>query len=220
MHILQAGPPPELSSGPNVPLVWLIFTVIPAVMIFTGMVMGFRALHDIRYADGALGGSIMAAVAAGLLPALIIVGASGAAMTQLGALLTPAHYPRSRVWLAVGAGIGVWLSFMMMRGMHRGATGWTPPVADTLAFHGRSLLATAAIVLTIAGAAVMLLALVLPAEGLRFIVDSRKGVMLLNLPVILAGLICGVLSHRETAGKTCSWICGALFAVLLLLFAS
>ena len=197
----------------------LLLAILPGLLLLTGTVMGFRALHDIRVASGALGGAMTATLAAGLVPALFIVGACAATITMIGQSLG-ANRMNHGFMIFSGSTVGVWLSFLMMRGMHRGATGWTPPVADTLTFHGRSLLATAAIVLTIAGAAVMLLALVLPAEGLRFIVDSRKGVMLLNLPVILAGLICGVLSYRETAGKTCTWICGALFAVLLLLFAS
>ena len=85
----------------------------------------------------------------------------------------------------------------------------------------RSACATAAIILTIIGCAVALYAIVAADRldnYLRY--RSPEGLLMLDLAILLAGLICGVLAKREPAGKVCAWISGVVFVFLLLLVAA
>ena len=70
-------------------------------------------------------------------------------------------------------------------------------------------MATAALVLTILGGALLLMALV---GRWQFYVP-------LSLGVHVAGLICGVLSRSEPTGRWCAWLSGGMFVLLLLLTA-
>jgi hypothetical protein len=215
--ILQAGPPPP--PHPAVPMAAFLFMIIPVTMVLTGMVLGFRALRDIRLAGGTLGGAMTATIAAGLLPAAFIVIVCGGGLTLLVESIAPASRSRSEAWMVLGAGLGLWISAIMMRGMYREATGWVPPrsAPDTTR---HSALTTAAIVLTIVGGAIFLLLLTGPRDRIFFAQNSRQAFVLLDTAVLLAGLTCGVLGRREAAAKTCAWICGSLFVFLLLIIAA
>jgi|GEM_PF-5328592 len=213
-------PPPPPSDA--FPVVGVLLAVITAILILTGMILGFRALHDIRVSNGTLGGAMMATFAAGLLPALFIVAACCAAVMLLGQGLT-ANRLNHGVLLLPGSGAGVWLSFLMMRAMHREATGWMPPALDTVVVS-RSGCATSAIVLTIIGSALtlVLFLFVLPGTRRSEVYDWHSRVnqlLVLDFAVLLAGFICGVLARREAAGRTCTWISGALFVLFLLIVA-
>ena len=220
--LLQATYSPS-SSQIAMPVAWMSVLLVPVIMLFLGTVLGSLALRDIRRAHGRLGGAMLATLAAGLLPALIIIFACGAVLTLFMESLSPAARARSEVFLILGAGIGVWLSFLMLRAMHRQATGWVKPVASA---PSRSALATAAIIFTINGGVLMLL-MISANAGLRsprqlvwLPRDTFIGMQVLPLAAIvltLTGLICGLLSRHEPAGKTCAWISGALLLAEVLL---
>ncbi len=185
----------------------LILLGLTVVLILTGLVLGYMALGDIRRERGRLGGAVMATVAAGLLPSLVICGVCGALMTLLGsALVGSAALRPENVWGLLGLVVGMVLSFLMLRSMYRGAKGWEPVAAVPVE---RSGMATAALVLTILGGALLLVALV---GRWQFYVP-------LSLGVNVAGLICGVLSRSEPTGRWCAWLSGGMFVVLLLLTA-
>lgn len=208
----MAGPAKQsVSVVPNG--IGLTLVSVPLILMLTGMVLGFSALRDIRLAHGKLGGAVLATLAAGLLPAIIITAMCGGLLAYGVQQLFPMRIWRSDMWWMGGAVAGVWLSYLMMRGMHRKATGWVPPPGAAEAV--RSQLVTAAIVLTIAGAALTFL-LMVPAFYLFGDLRSRYVLMVVTLPVLLAGLICGVLSREAKAGRVCAWICGVLFVVLVL----
>jgi hypothetical protein len=210
---LQPGVP---HPGDGVNTVMVLAMLVPALMILAGTWLGFQALSDIKSEKGALGGAVMAALAAGLLPATIIVIVCGGGLTLLAEEFVRGPRARSGLWPIAGGAAGLWLSFVMMRAMHRTATGWVRP-ARTLQDPARNALAAAAIVLTIVGAAILLVILTVPPERHARLFDSRSGLVYLDLAVLLGGLICGVLGRRERAASVCAWICGSLFVFLLIM---
>jgi hypothetical protein len=202
-----------------------IIALLPALLLVVGTVLGFQALRDIRVAGGALGGVWRAVIAAGLLPAAVILIVCGGGLLMLVEEISPVPGDKEGIWVALGVMAGIWFCFLMLRAMHRHATGWVQPAVENLP---RSLLSTSAIVLTITGAAVFLL-LMIRARNLEpirremgeeltapLVGSSQQVLFLLDLAVLLAGLICGVLARREPAGKVCAWICGVLFVLALL----
>ena len=152
----------------------------------------------------------MATAAAGLLPSLVICGVCGTLMTLLGsALVGSAALRPENVWGLLGLVVGMVLSFLMLRSMYRGATGWVPVTTAAVPVE-RSGMATAAMVLTILGGSLLLVVL---------IGRWRPDFVPLSLGVNVAGLICGVLSRSEPTGRWCAWLSGGMFVVLLLLTA-
>jgi arginine exporter protein ArgO len=147
-------------------------------------------------------------VAAGLLPSLMICGVCVVLMTLLGsALVGSAALRPENVWGLLGLVVGMVLSFLMLRSMYRGAKGWEPVATVPVE---RSGMATAALVLTILGGALLLVVL---------IGRWRADFVPLSLGVHVAGLICGVLSRSEPTGRWCAWLSGGMFVLLLLLTA-
>ena len=72
----MAGPAKQsVSVVPNG--IGLTLVSVPLILMLTGMVLGFSALRDIRLAHGKLGGAVLATLAAGLLPAIIITAMCG-----------------------------------------------------------------------------------------------------------------------------------------------
>lgn len=217
-------PPQAIEHGPQgIPTWGLLALSIPIIMIFAGMSLGFSALKDIRLANGSLGGAMMATFAAGLLPAVVIVVICGFGLNELAVAILPNPRPRNDglmndpdAWGFAGAISGVWISFLMLRGMNRRATGWLNPVTGDQE-GARSGLATAAIVLTIVGVAV---ALFVMATMRRSSYGARQEILIAELMILVAGTVCGVLTRHEPAGKPCAWICGLLFIFLLLLAAA
>ena len=186
----------------------VMLLALTVVLILTGLVLGYMALGDIRRERGRLGGAAMATVAAGLLPSLVICGVCVVLMTLLGSALVGSAARRPEgVWGLPGLVVGMVLSFLMLRSMYRGATGWVPVAAVPVE---RSAMATAALVLTILGGALLLVVL---------IGRWRADFVPLSLGVHVAGLICGVLSRSEPTGRWCAWLSGGMFVVLLLLTA-
>ena len=152
----------------------------------------------------------MATAAAGLLPSLVICGVCGTLMTLLGsALVGSAALRPENVWGLLGLVVGMVLSFLMLRSMYRGATGWVPVTTAAVPVE-RSGMATAAMVLTILGGSLLLVVL---------IGRWRPDFVPLSLGVHVAGLICGVLSRSEPTGRWFAWLSGGMFVVLLLLTA-
>ena len=210
--LLQATSVP---SGIQValPVAWMIVLLLPSIMLLTGTILGSLALRDIRLANGKLGGAMLATLAAGLLPACIITGFCGGLLVYAVTLISPVMAQSPIYWWWGGAVAGAWLSYIMLRGMYRHATGWVPPPGAAAA--ARSHLATAAIVLTIAGGGLAFL-LIVPSFHLFGDFRSRNVLMVVTLPILLAGLICGVLARQEKSGSVCAWICGVLFVILVL----
>ncbi|MFN0130771.1 MAG: hypothetical protein ACKV19_29255 [Verrucomicrobiales bacterium] len=207
----------------------LIMAALMAALPLTGAVIGFSALRDIREAKGRLGGAGWATAAAGFLPALIILILCGGGLSRLAEEVL--HRPHNQVefWAMAGVALGCWVSFLLLRGMYRRATGWVRPVPQQTS--PASGLTVAAIVLTIVGAALLLLLLVSPAEhravlggnilherGAYLVSHTYHGMALLMVMALLGGLICGVIGRREAAAKFCAWISGSLFVVAVLLF--
>jgi hypothetical protein len=198
---------PTVSAGVNVANWGVMLLALTVVLILAGIVLGFAALADIRRERGRLGGAAMATVAAGLLPALVICGVCGVLMSLLGSQLGMVGRRPESVWGLVGLLVGMVLSFLMLRSMYRGAKGWEPVAVAPVE---RSGMATAALVLTILGGALLLVVL---------IGRWRPDFVPLSLGVHVAGLICGVLSRSEPTGRWCAWLSGGMFVVLLLLTA-
>lgn len=216
----QASPSVYPSGAPAVPILALVALVFPVLMIISGTLLGFRALRDIRLAEGKLGGVVSAMLAAGLFPAAVIVLLCGGGMVMIAEDVSPHWRSRSEVWGVLGGSVGVWLSFLMMRAMYRRATGWVPPAAPGAAADAaKTPLAAAAIVLTITGTALSLTYIIIPPLYLLNTLGPPIRFAQLALFVLVGGLICGVLSRRDQAGRVCAWICGVLFLVLLLTFA-
>jgi hypothetical protein len=190
-----------------------IIALLPALMVIIGTVLGFHALRDIRVAGGSLGSVKRAVFAAGLLPALLIIAACGAGGMFLAEDVLYRPRSQSDTWTTIGCIGGIWLSFLMLRGMHRQATGWVRPARVE---GQQSRLAMGAIVLTIIAAAVLLFLILTPAQSRFLPADAKRLVVLADFVMLLAGLICGVLARQEKAGKVCAWICGALFVLALL----
>ena len=215
--------PPQPYSPPGVPLAWGLLLLLPVLMVITGTVLGFRALRDIRLAGGTLGGPMIATLAAGLLPAVLIVAMCGFGMGLFAEFMRPNPSPRNDglmhdpdAWGLAGAMVGAWTSFLMLRGMHRRATGWVNPVTGDQ--DGvRSGLSTTAIVLTIVGTAG---ALFVMGTMRRLSHGAAEKILIVDLVILVAGTVCGVLTRHEPAGKPCAWICGLLFVWLVLLTAS
>ena len=132
---------------------------LTVVLILTGLVLGYMALGDIRRERGRLGGAAMATVAAGLLPSLVICGVCGALMSLLGIALGQTSRRPENVWVLLGLVVGMVLSFLMLRSMYRGATGWVPVTTAAVPVE-RSGMATAAMVLTILGGALLMVVLI------------------------------------------------------------
>ena len=189
--------------------------ILPALLIITGMVLGFRAINDIRESGGRLGGAMTAVFAAGLLPAVFICFLCGGGLVMLAEEISPRARASEDVIATLGTGIGIWLSFRMMRGMHRSATGWVAPPARPVAEQSR--LAAGAIILTVTGSALLLVLVLTPAQSRFLGPDDKRLIVLIDFAILLAGLICGVLARRETAGRMCAWISGVLFVLALLM---
>jgi uncharacterized membrane protein len=201
---------PTVSTSVEMANWGVILLGLTVVLILTGLVLGYMALGDIRRERGRLGGAVMATVAAGLLPALGICGVCVVLMTLLGsALVGSAALRPEGVWGLPGLLVGMVLSFLMLRSMYRGAKGWEPVAIATVPVE-RSGMATAALVLTILGGALLLVVL---------IGRWRADFVPLSLGVHVAGLICGVLSRSEPTGRWCAWLSGGMFVLLLLLTA-
>jgi len=195
----------------------IIGLLVPILMIIVGTTFGWVALKNIRLSNGALGGPVLATFAAGLLPAAVILVICGGTMNYLAEEVLKRPRAQLDFWITGGVAIGVWLSFLLLRGMYRGAVGWTRPQAAEFA---SSRLAMGAIVLTILGGAMMLVLLTLIAGRDRVSHDMMMLLQLINCALLVAGLVCGVLSRREKAARVCSWICGILFVVQVLLFSA
>jgi hypothetical protein len=190
-----------------------VLSLILLLVPLTGMVLGFSALRDIREANGRLGGAMLATFAAGLLPALLIVAACAAGLTLLVEAISPSARARSELFLVLGSAGGVWLSFLMMRGMYRQATGWVPPASAGTAL---SRPATAALILTIMGGLLIFTYFSRP-DNVRVVgMWTPRELVIVNLALLTAGLICGVIARAETTGKVCAWICGGLFFFLMI----
>lgn len=187
--------------------------LLPVILLVAGIILGSLALRDIRLANGRLGGAVLATLAAGLLPAFILTGFCGGMLVYGVTLLFPHMAQRPNYWWLGGAAAGAWFSWLMLRGMYRKATGWVPPPGAAAA--ARTRLATAAIVLTIAGAALTFM-LMVPSFYPYGDIRSRPVLLVVTLPVQISGLICGVLSRGEKSGTTCAWISGVLFVILVL----
>jgi uncharacterized membrane protein len=199
---------PTVSAGVEMANWGVLLLALTVVLILTGLVLGYMALGDIRRERGRLGGAVMATVAAGLLPAVVICGVCAVLMTLLGSgLVGSAALRPEGVWGLPGLVVGMVPSFLMLRSMYRGAKGWEPVAAVPVE---RSAMATAALVLTILGGALLLVVL---------IGRWRADFVPLSLGVHVAGLICGVLSRSEPTGRWCAWLSGGMFVVLLLLTA-
>jgi uncharacterized membrane protein len=185
---------PAVSGGVEVANWGVMLLALTVVLILAGLVLGYMALGDIRRERGRLGGAAMATVAAGLLPSLVICGVCAVLMTLLGSGLVGSAARRpENVWVLLGLVVGMVLSFLMLRSMYRGAKGWEPVAAVPVE---RSGMATAALVLTILGGALLLVVL---------IGRWRADFVPLSLGVHVAGLICGVLSRSEPTGRWCAW---------------
>jgi hypothetical protein len=210
---LQTGVPHPGEGAPNLVVLAIL---VPGLMLLIGTWLGFQALSEIRSRNGALGGAVMATLAAGLLPATIIVIACGGGLMLLADEFIRGSRARSGLWPIAGAAAGLWLSFVMMRAMYRTAIGWERPPRMPQE-PARNALTAAAIVLTIVGAAILLVILTIPPERHVRLFDSRSGLVYLDLAVLLGGLICGVLGRRERAATVCAWICGSLFVFLLIM---
>jgi len=219
-YFLQSMPPSP-PSGPGVPVMAGLMMLLPALMVITGTVLGFRALHDIRLAEGRLGGAMLATVAGGLLPGIFIVIGCGFAFHEVLGGFAPPGRRRSDAWLTIGCGAGLWLTFLMMRGMYRGATGWQRPRPEPNAAR-HSALTTAAIILTVISIALVLYVLV-DARGPQQAAwqFGERRVLMTEAAMLLlpAGFTCGILARAERPARVCAWICGSLFAVILLLSA-
>ena len=190
-----------------------VSALLPFLLMFSGMALGFSALRDIRAAGGRLGGATAAVLAVGLLPSILIIALciSGVSL----ATEPPGPFMHQRLPLArcLGLAAGCWLSFLMMRSWHRQATGWEPTPANQVA--ARSGTGTAALVLTIIGAVLVLL--LATAREPRWFPGLEEGPsLLLLLGVLVGGLVCGVLARREPAGRTCAWLSGTLLLIVLL----
>ena len=216
MNLIFAQEAAPLPHSPEYPLLmtWLVLILVPALMIFIGTSRGFQALNDIRHSGGALGGAGRATVAAGLLPAALLIAACGAGLTFLAEEVMHRERREMDTWTTAGCVAGLGLAFLLMRRLYRHTTGWVRPArvpAETT-----SGLATTSVVLTIVGAALALFLLTVPSNRIFALMDySREALLLFNLVILLGGLICGVLSRQESAGKTCAWISGVLFVFLL-----
>jgi len=106
--VLQSGTTPSVGE-PHLSVALLLMVIIPALMIIAGTVMGFRALRDIRVAEGALGGPVLATFAAGLVGAILIVIVCGAGLTMLAEEVVRGPRSRSDVWAVAGGAVGVLL---------------------------------------------------------------------------------------------------------------
>ncbi len=221
VYFLQEGPHFPPPSGPGAPIFAMLLMLIPVIMVIAGTALGFRALQDIRMAEGRLGGAMLATLAAGLLPAAVILIVCGGGLAMLAEEISPAARRKEDLWITLGVLTGLWIGFLMMRGMHRRATGWVPPaVAQSAPQH--SALTVASIILTVISAALVLY-LILDARGPRnaaWQLGERRVPMFEVAMILLpAGLTCGILARAERPARVCAWICGALFVLMLLLAA-
>ena len=116
---------------------------------------------------------------------------------------------------ALGVMGGLWLCFLMMRGMYRQATGWVAP-AEAARRAPLTGTATAALIFTILGGLLIFTYISRPDFMVVLGPFTAREMVPVNLAVITAGLICGVIARAETTGKVCAWICGALFLFLVL----
>lgn len=210
---LQAVVDSPVPRNPGLSPLSIFLMLIPVVMIIAGTVLGFHALRDIRLASGRLGGPVLATLAAGLLPAIVVVIACAAAVNELMEAMVPPGRRRDELWIPVGCALGLWLSFLMLRGMYRQATEWVRPASARAAM---SRTATAALILTILGGLLIFTYISRP-DFVRVLGEwTPKEMVFVNLVVLTAGLICGVIARAETTGKICAWICGGLFLFLVL----
>ena len=190
-----------------------MIALLPLLLMASGMALGFAALGDIRRAGGRLGGAVAAVLAAGLLPSLLIIACCVSAVSLATEPSGPMMHPRLPLARSLGLAAGCWLSFLMMRSWHRRATGWDPAV-DGRGSAARGGTGTAARILTIIGAVLMLLQAT--ARQRRWLPGLEEGqAMLLLLSVLIGGLICGVLARHESGGRTCAWVCGSLLIIVL-----
>ena len=215
---LQVSAPPP-GGAQEVHTVWIFMLIIPMLMVIIGMTMGFQALKDIRLAEGRLGGAMTATLAAGFVPSIFIVLLCGGGMVMLVEEILPRDRSRIAAWPTAGGAVGVWLSFLMMRGMYRQATGWVRPAPP----KGKaSQLTVASIVLTITGGALLLVLMLTVhqthARGFSAVYSMREGLLLFDLAVLVAGVICGVLAREEKAARVCAVFSCMFFLVLVLLF--
>ena len=77
---------------------------------------------DIRRSQGSPGGAGIATATAGLLPAFILIFGGSALFAMIMESLIPGSRPRSEVWALVGAGGGLWISFLMIKSARPFAT--------------------------------------------------------------------------------------------------
>jgi hypothetical protein len=221
IHFLQQGPHFPPPSGPGVPMFAALLMLIPVLMVIIGTVLGFRALRDIRMAEGRLGGAMLATLAAGLLPAAVILIVCGGGLAMLTQEISPVARRKEDLWVTIGVLAGLWFCFLMMRAMYREATGWVRPAPSQNA-PKHSALTAAAIILTVVSSALVLY-LLLDARGARnaaWLLGERR-VPMFEIAMILlpAGLTCGILARAERPARVCAWICGSLFVVMLLVTA-
>lgn len=216
LFFLQSGPSFDPSAGPGVPMVWMLVLVIPVLMVLLGTVLGFRALTEIRLAEGRLGGALRATFAAGLLPAAVVIFACSGGLTLLAEEIAPHARKREDLWVTLGVLAGLGISFLMMRGMYRQATGGVRPRAAEAQPQSRQGLANAALILTIIGGLLIFTHFSSPDH--REVLGSLKPpqMLLLNLLVLTAGLTCGIIARPGRMGTVCAWICGSLMLFLVL----
>lgn len=176
--------------------------LLTPVLLLAGMVFGMSALGDIRRAGGRLAGALPAALAAGLLPALLICGFCEVIMELLGQEL---HKPGASTarWRMLGLLIGLGASALLLQHLYRWSTPWRRR-------EPMSLLASVSVALSIFG----LVGLLLLPTRIREVVE-----IIFPAVCLLGGLVCGILARRERAGLLSAIASGCGLMILLLVTA-
>jgi hypothetical protein len=176
--------------------------LLTPVLLLAGMVFGMSALGDIRRAGGRLAGALPAALAAGLLPSLLICGFCQVIMELLGQEL---HKPGANTarWGMIGLLMGLGASGLLLQHVYRWATPWRRR-------EPMSPLASVSVALSIFGMVGLLLLPTRMREALEIIFPAV---------CLLGGLVCGILSRQERAGLLSAIASGCGLMILLLVAA-
>lgn len=176
--------------------------LLTPVLLLAGIALGMSALGDIRRAGGRLAGALPAALAAGLLPSLLICGFCQVIMELLGQELHKQGSNGSR-WLVAGWIMGLSASGLLLQHLYRWATPWRRR-------EPMSALASVSVALSIFG----LVGLLLLPTRLREVVE-----IIFPAVCLLGGLVCGILARRERAGLLSAIASGCGLMILLLVTA-
>lgn len=176
--------------------------LLTPVLLLAGIALGMSALGDIRRAGGRLAGALPAALAAGLLPSLLICGFCQVIMELLGQEL---HKPGANAarWGMIGLLMGLGTSGLLLQHLYRWATPWRRR-------EPMSALASVSVALSIFG-----------MVGLLLLPTRMREVVEIIFPAVclLGGLVCGILARRERAGLLSAIASGCGLMILLLVTA-